>query len=122
MSPRTFGPRAKDAGLAGSVRRVEASRTLVAAALGGLLLAGPGCGSSDAGGGVIASSTTDPSMTLDQFTKNCDARHGTVEIHSHCGGENSCKGMSYDTGNQVLTEHTCKGLNTCTGYSCVVPA
>ena len=119
------------------------------AALGGLLLAVPACGS-DASGGVITSSTTDPSMTLDQFTKNCDARHGTVEIHSHCGGANSCKGMSYDTGNQVLTEHTCKGmnrsgracesmevqehgharlagrvpraLNTCTGYSCVVPS
>jgi hypothetical protein len=120
MSSRPFGPCAHDRELAGGARRVEASRALVTAALGGLLLAAPACGSS-ASDGVITSSTTDPSMTLEQFTKSCDARHGAVEIHSHCGGENSCKGMSYDTGNQVLTEHTCKGLNTCTGYSCVVP-
>jgi hypothetical protein len=72
-------------------------------------------------GGVITSSTVDATMDLAKFTALCDARHGTVEIHPHCGGYNSCKGLSYDTSTHVLTEHTCKGLNTCAGYSCIDP-
>lgn len=91
------------------------SRALVAAALGGLL----GCAGSDHG--EITSSTTDPAMTLETFRARCAARHGTVELHSHCGGANSCKGMSYDTATHVLIEHTCKATNTCAGYSCVIP-
>lgn len=71
--------------------------------------------------GVITSSTIDASMTLAKFTALCDMRHGTLQIHPHCGGYNSCKGISYDSGTQVFTEHSCKGLNTCTGYSCVDP-
>jgi hypothetical protein len=71
--------------------------------------------------GVITSSTVDASMTLAAFTALCDMRHGTLQIHPHCGGNNSCKGISYDSGTQVFTEHSCKGLNTCTGYSCVDP-
>ena len=59
-------------------------------------------------------------MTLEQFTDDCDARRGKVELHSHCGGVNSCKGFSYDEDTDVLTEHTCKGANTCAGYSCVI--
>lgn len=100
--------------------REAASRALVAAALGGLLLAVPACSSSE-GAAVITATTRIVDMTLEQFTKDCDARGGTVEIHAHCGGENSCRGMSYDTDTKVLTEHTCKGMNTCAGYSCVVP-
>ncbi len=71
-------------------------------------------------GGVITSSTVVSDMTLEKFTAQCDNLGGTVEIHPHCGGSNSCKGMSYDEGTQLFTEHTCKGLNTCAGYSCVV--
>jgi hypothetical protein len=70
--------------------------------------------------GVITSSTVVADMTLEKFTADCDALGGTVEIHPHCGGSNSCKGMSYDTATQTLTEHTCKGLNTCAGYSCII--
>lgn len=91
------------------------SRALLFAAVGGFL----GCAGSDAG--TITSSTTDASMTLETFTARCTARHGTVELHGHCGGANSCKGMSYDTATHVLTEHTCKASNTCAGYSCVIP-
>lgn len=60
-------------------------------------------------------------MTLEKMTADCDARGGTVETYAHCGGLNSCRGMSYDETTQVLTEHTCRGLNTCAGYGCVVP-
>jgi hypothetical protein len=83
--------------------------------------AGVGC--DDAGtdaGGVILTSAVVPEMTLEKFTADCDALGGTLELHSHCGGANSCMGMSYDTGTLTFTEHTCKGLNTCAGYSCVV--
>ncbi|MFO0566327.1 MAG: hypothetical protein U0263_11730 [Polyangiaceae bacterium] len=76
----------------------------------------------DAGaeGGVITSSEVDPNMTLEKFTADCNALGGKLEIHPHCGGANSCKGMSYDTATHVLTHHSCKGLNTCAGYSCVL--
>lgn len=103
---------------------MDASRALLSAALGGLMCLGvAGCGGSDAtsSNGVVTSSKVVPDMTLEKFTAECDTRGGTVEVHSHCGGMNSCKGMSYDEGTQTLTEHTCKGLNTCAGYSCVVP-
>lgn len=70
---------------------------------------------------VITSSVVDSDMTQEKFTAMCDEKGGTIEIHPHCGGANSCKGMSYDTATHVLTEHTCKGMNTCAGYSCVLP-
>lgn len=101
------------------------SAALVGAALLGLL--GPlGCSSSDDGEsakqqGVVTSSTVDPTMTIEAFTKKCDAADGKVEVHPHCGGVNSCKGFSYDQTTQTFTEHTCTGLNTCAGWSCVVP-
>jgi hypothetical protein len=98
------------------------SSPLLAAALGGLLcLTVSACSSEpDEPTGVVTSSTVDPNMTLEQFTDDCDARRGKVELHSHCGGVNSCKGFSYDEDTDVLTEHTCKGANTCAGYSCVI--
>jgi len=74
----------------------------------------------DAGAYVIMSSKIVTGMTLEKFTADCDARHGVVEIPPHCGGFNSCKGLSYDTDTQVLTEHTCRGMNSCFGYSCVL--
>jgi hypothetical protein len=67
----------------------------------------------------ISSSTT-VSLTLSDFTSQCDGLGGVVEIQPHCGGSNACRGMSYDTGTQVLTQHSCRGLNTCAGYTCIV--
>ena len=29
--------------------------------------------------------------------------------------------MPHDEGNHMLAEHTCRGLDTCAGYSCVIP-
>lgn len=113
-------------------KRPAPSRALLSAAIGGLLsVGGLACDSSsgssptglDPDGGTphITSSSLVADMTVERFTADCDARSGTVELHSHCGGLNSCQGFSYDTGTQVLTEHTCRALNTCAGYSCVVP-
>jgi hypothetical protein len=109
-----------------------ASRLLVAAALGGLLglaVCAGGCaddeltnGSTGEGGARITASHIDNSMTRDSFEAACDAQGGQMEDHPHCGGANSCKGMSYDLGTHVYTEHGCRGLNTCTGFSCVLPS
>jgi hypothetical protein len=99
---------------------VEPSRALVAAAIAGLLsLGGAGCDSGPEG--KVTSSTVVTGMTLERFTADCDERDGTVELHAHCGGVNTCQGFSYDDTTQVLSEHTCRALNTCSGYSCVVP-
>lgn len=59
-------------------------------------------------------------MTQAEFQALCSSNGGTFEIMPHCGGFNSCMGISYDTGTQVLSQHTCRGLNTCAGYSCVI--
>jgi hypothetical protein len=102
---------------------------LVVAALAGLCLAAcskedteepvVGCGA-ELQNGEITSSVTDTTVTEASFRAECDSRGGTLEIHPHCGGANACKGMSYDLDTHVWTEHTCKGLNTCRGFSCVV--
>lgn len=109
-----------------------ASSNLRDAALRGLLvLCGAGClpagtpeitcdTSVDPDDAEIVSSTVDPTMTLELFTIECNALGGTVEQHSHCGGQNSCQGMSYYVTTGTLTTHTCQGMNSCTGYSCVV--
>ena len=70
---------------------------------------------------MITAADAAPGLTLAEFTAMCDGLGGFIEIHPHCGGMNSCRGISYDSGIGVLTEHTCAGLNTCTGFSCVVP-
>lgn len=79
----------------------------------------PNCDPAQMEGGVITLSET-KDLTLEQLTVDCDALGGAIQIHPHCGGSNGCKGMSYDTGTKVYTEHTCKGLNTCAGFSCVL--
>ena len=108
------------------------NRTLLAAALGGLLGALPACTVGDGGppaavctSGVssspaVTSTAIVPDMTLDTFTDECDQAGGTLETQPHCGGENGCRGMSWDTATETVTEHTCRGTNTCAGYSCVI--
>lgn len=64
--------------------------------------------------------STKVTMTREQFTADCDRRHGFFEIEPHCGGSNACRGMSYDSTTETLTEHSCRGTNTCAGYSCIV--
>jgi hypothetical protein len=126
------------------------SAALLSAALGGLLcVASSACSSSNVSGtsptpvstgtaanadtpvpdttcdgGVLPNrqitSSTVAALTLDQFTAQCQALSGILEIQPHCGGSNACRGMSYDSETQTLTEHTCRMLNSCAGFSCVV--
>jgi len=108
-------------------------RTLLTAAITGLLsMSAAGCDSSSEGDGMhnardasvtprITASSVVSDMTLERFTADCDQRMGSVELHAHCGGVNSCQGFSFDDVTLVLTEHGCQGLNTCSGYSCVIP-
>jgi hypothetical protein len=70
---------------------------------------------------VITSTVSDPGMTLDDFSAMCAALSGFVEIHPECGGHVTCKGLSYDQLTGLLTSHTCAGLNSCQGFSCILP-
>ncbi len=68
----------------------------------------------------ITSSKDAGVLTEADFKVLCDERGGTVEVMPHCGGFASAKGFSYDTGTQLLSEHTCMGANTCGGWNCVL--
>jgi hypothetical protein len=117
-----------------SARSPKPSAALLSAALGALVCTAPACGGSVESQtpetpfacqtGVSASpevtSSTTLAMTQAEFTAECDARHGVFEVEPHCGGLNNCRGISYDIGTQVLTEHTCRATNTCAGYSCII--
>ncbi|MEB2322092.1 MAG: hypothetical protein OZ921_06235, partial [Sorangiineae bacterium] len=59
-------------------------------------------------------------MTEAEFRDECEQRGGVFEVIPHCGGLTTCRGMSYDTTTSTLTDHTCRGVNTCAGYSCVI--
>lgn len=106
------------------------SPTLLSAALCGLFAVAcdssddkpAACTLPDGGRPRITAVRSEPEMTLERFTDECDAENGKVELHAHCGGLNTCAGFSYDDATHALTEHTCCALNTCSGYSCVVPS
>lgn len=68
----------------------------------------------------VLSSKTIVDLSLDEFSEMCDEAGGIVEIHAHCGHVVTGKGFSYDSDIDVFTEHTCRGYNTCTGFSCVI--
>lgn len=68
----------------------------------------------------VLSNTKAPDLTLAAFTADCTTRGGVVQIHATCAGNNACAGMSFNKWSKDLTEHTCKGLNSCGGASCVV--
>jgi len=104
--------------------------TLLVAALAGLLASTSACSSDDSssssgspsgdGAPHITSSTLVEGMDAAAFQALCDERHGTVEVMAHCGGLATAKGVSYDTETQLLSEHTCKGANTCGGWNCII--
>jgi len=125
--------------------RFGASQALLTAALGGLLSVAAACTSHDSSSGANAASgssdstlrptaicdagvpanpsvtsTTTTMMTQAQFQTQCDGRHGEFIIQPHCGGANACRGMSYDVQTQAFTEHSCRGTNTCAGYTCII--
>lgn len=68
---------------------------------------------------VVTYSDASTGMTFEQFRAMCDRVGGFIETHPHCGGANSCAGFSWDQTINTYTEHSCQGLNTCTGYTCV---
>jgi hypothetical protein len=97
------------------------SAKLLRAALTGILaMSVNACAGSDNDGALkITSSQQVENLDADGFTAMCDAREGTVESLAHCGGLASARGFSYDTTTGALSEHTCKGANTCAGWNCV---
>jgi hypothetical protein len=124
-------------------RSPATNQALLAAALAGLLSTAQACSSSDTdpadGAGQTGSSsssvagcetgvvsnpsvtsTSKEAITQEAFSATCASRNGTVQVHPHCGGANSCRGMSYDSETETLTEHSCRATNTCTGFSCII--
>ncbi len=69
----------------------------------------------------ITSSTKVENLDAIGFKALCDERGGTVEVMAHCGGLATARGFAYDTTTSMLSEHTCKGANTCSGWNCVIP-
>jgi hypothetical protein len=68
----------------------------------------------------ITSSTKVENLDALGFKALCDERGGTVEVMAHCGGLATARGFAYDTTTSMLSEHTCKGANTCSGWNCVL--
>jgi len=124
-------------------RSPGASQALLAAALGGLLcVASSGCASSSnasvpatnedtpvpatecpsgySTNPTVSATTVVDGVTQESFKSQCDGKNGIFEIQPQCGGSNACRGMSYDSKTQTVSEHNCRATNTCAGYSCVV--
>ncbi|MGC4088068.1 MAG: hypothetical protein QM756_09255 [Polyangiaceae bacterium] len=98
------------------------SRTLLTAACAGLLIS-TACGSNadeQPAAAKITASTLVPGLTEAAFTEMCAERGGVVEVIAHCGGLNTCRGFSYDSTTELLSEHTCKGAATCGGWNCLL--
>ena len=70
----------------------------------------------------VTSVQTIVDLDLAEFTQMCDEAAGVVEAHDSCAGAVSGPGFSYDIDTEQFTEHTCRGFNTCRGFSCVVDA
>lgn len=59
-------------------------------------------------------------QTFAQYTADCDALGGYIQVHASCAGVNTCAGFSVGDWNPDLrSEHTCRGLNGCNGLSCI---
>ncbi len=57
-------------------------------------------------------------ISNDEFKALCDQRDGWTYLTAACAGSALCKGLSLM--GDVLTDHSCKGINSCMGISCVV--
>jgi hypothetical protein len=65
-------------------------------------------------------SEVETKQTFAQYTEDCDALGGYVQITASCSGVNACAGFSVGDWNpDVRSEHTCRGLNGCNGLSCI---
>jgi Putative metal-binding motif len=71
----------------------------------------------------------DGAVSIAEFAEACkksaklvgDANPGLVQLHASCSATNSCRGMVYQSWNEIY-EHTCRGVNLCAGWSCVETA
>jgi hypothetical protein len=57
-------------------------------------------------------------ISNEEFKALCDERNGWSYLTAACAGAALCKGLSLM--GDVLTDHSCKGINSCMGISCVV--
>ena len=116
-----------DGGKAG----VGPSQTDAGADSGGAGGAAPSGGSeagatdtAEAGAGGAVSDTYDnvisDGVEIDakEFQALCDERNGWVYVTAFCAGAGMCKGLSLL--GTTLTDHSCKGMNSCGGAGCVV--
>lgn len=67
----------------------------------------------------IVSDVVDTTITFEVFKRQCAARGGLLQTTAACAGSNDCRGASFNVNTKVMTEHTCKAMNSCHGISCV---
>jgi len=68
-------------------------------------------------------------LSLGEFEARCAlsaqlttrAQPGVVQTHAACSGVNACRGMVLQSWGEVY-EHDCRGVNVCSGWSCVEAA
>ncbi len=71
----------------------------------------------------------DGAISLEEFDAACaesamvfgEANPGVLQTHAACGGTAGGRGMILHPWNQLF-EHDCRGVNTCSGWSCVETA
>jgi hypothetical protein len=77
----------------------------------------------------IMDTDDDGGISFEEFSAACaisarldgDAKPGVVQTHSSCAGTGGCQGMHMHPWNELFV-HDCRGLNGCTGWSCVQTA
>src|SRR5580692_4842968 len=81
---------------------MKVSHSLIAAAIGGILVGATGCGGGDTPPAASPSAATPSATPADSAA--AAAKHA-------CKGQNACKGQ----GNCKTDKHACKGQNDCKG-------
>jgi hypothetical protein len=78
----------------------------------------------------IMDTDDDGSISFAEFSAACErssqldsatARPGVVLVHASCSGTVACRGMHLHPWNELFA-HDCRGVNYCTGWSCVETA
>ena len=82
---------------------MKVSHSLIAAAVGGILIGATGCGGGDTPPAASPSNAA-PASDMDGGSAAAPAKHD-------CKGQNACKGQ----GNCKTDKHGCKGQNDCKG-------
>ncbi|MEQ1500968.1 MAG: hypothetical protein ABMB14_02000 [Myxococcota bacterium] len=64
--------------------------------------------------------TVDTAITYAQFDQQCTGLGGVLQTHAVCAGNVAGAGLSFNKWSKEMIDHSCKGLNTCGGISCVL--